>query len=214
MGLVQQSEDTSDVFAIVNISGKLLIYFSIVSYFTGWIYTNEYLSHFGLYVSNLDISFHHVFVYSYAPLLEAIYSPNYKDWIRLLVLLSSFAGCVYVYRWNTFAGNCTAVAYFLLILYLAFEIALEKGQIHASYVLNGGGKVIEFVFVPQIQSSIGNSATLALLKANQNGALRLVWRTETDTHAVDVLDNQVPKHTYRIPVDLFLFSHVQGNTPK
>ena len=212
MNPFQRQLQLSDFKESVTLFRDMIIFFAVTSYFLGWVYLNEYLSHFGLYLANLSIPFYYYFIFSCPPLLEAIGNPTWSDGFRLLVLTMSIFACVAGYKVRLMAGYFAVAACFLCILFISFQIALEKSQYHANFVLDGGGKVISFVFTQDVKKTYGELIGSTLLAANKDNRLRLVWRTDKEVYAVDVSCVHSIKPTYRIPVSSFVFSRVFGNT--
>ena len=208
----QRKLQLSDFKESIAIFRDLIIFFAIISYFMGWVYLNQYLGHFGLYLANIDIPFHYYFIFSYPPVFEAIHDPTWSDGLKLLILAISILACVVAYKMRVMAGYFAVAACFLCVIIVSFQLAVEKSQRHANYVLEGGGKKIAFVFTQDVTRVYGPQIDSTLLKANRDDRLRLVWRTDKEVYAVDVGDSKAPKPTYRIPVSSFVFSRAFGNT--
>lgn len=212
MNAFRRQLQLSDFKESVTIFRDLIIFFAIISYFMGWVYLNEYLSHFGLYLANLDIPFHYYFIFSYPPMLEAISEPTWSDGIYALVIIVMISLTVAAYKVRVMAGYFMVAACFLCILLIAFELASGKSQGHARYVLDGGGKKIAFIFDSEIVDVYGSAMADSLQAANIENRLRLVWRTDRDVYVVDVEGQYDGKPTFRVPVSSFVFSRVIGNT--
>lgn len=212
MRIFKRSPKVSDFSESVALFRDLIIFFAIISYFVGWVYLNEYLSHFGLYLANLEIPFYYYFIFSYPPMIEALAYPTWADGFRVTVILASFAACVAAYRIRLTIGYFAVALCFFTILFISFQIAIDKSQLHARHILNGGGKVIGFVFDVDVADNYRKWIENDLIHASTTGRLRLVWRTEGDVYAVDVGAPSSMKPTYRIPTSTFVFSRVIGNT--
>ena len=189
----------------------MVIFFAIASYFMGWVYLNEYLSAFGLYLANIEIPLYYYFIFSYPPLLSAWHDPSWADLWRLIAVCIAVGACITAYRVRLMAGYFGVIACFLCIIVVGFGLAVEKSKEHARYVLAGGGKQIGFVFDEEIVRIYGPQISTSLLAANEKGHLRLVWSGETETYAVDVGPEAPAKATYRVPHNTFVFSRVFGN---
>lgn len=219
MNLFQRKLQHSDFKTSVALFRDLIIFFAILSYFSGWIYLNSYLSAFGLYLANLNVPFYYVFVFSSAPLFQLIYSPTWTDVLSLLVIIIFIFTCTAGYKMNLMAG-CFAVAlFFPVLLFIAFSTATATSKRHANYVQKGDGKCIHFFFTQDAMTNDDDPIPPTLLKANENHHLRLIWRTKNEVYAVNVksrCDQKAPfvdtvTPTYRIPVSSFVFSEVIGN---
>ena len=226
MNPFQSKLQHSDFKTSVVLFRDLIIFFAIISYFTGWVYLNEYLRHFGLYLANLNVPFYYIFVFSYPPLLDVIYRLPDPTWemvcrllVSLLVLVVSILICMAAYKVSLMVGHFALALFFLAIIFISFYSAVDTSKNHAGFVLNGGGKCIRFFFNEDIMKSHGDFVP-TLLKANEKNHLRLVWRTSEEVYAVNVGSqcgqgtNELVKPTYRIPVSSFLFSEVVGNTSR
>ena len=185
------------------------IFFAVVSYFVGWVYLNEYLRNFGIYLANLNVPLHYVFVFSYEPLLDAIFPPKLGGILKLLGLMIFILICVVAYKSRLVAGYAVALVCSLAILAISFHIARETGRRDASIVLGGGGKPIRFVFDPQVMDNLDHIIASDLELANSEEShpcLRLIWRTDKEVYAVAAGGCDGRKRTFRIPVSTFVFS--------
>ena len=196
----QHGARSFDLEALVALLRDTVIFFGIISYFVGWIYLNEYLRQFGLYLANLEIPIHYVFVFSYAPLLDVLYEPTFSGVMKLIFLLVLIFGCIAAYRSSQIVRYPVILVGFLFILLISFQTAREAGRLHAFKVLNGDGKAIRFVFKPSITGNSDHAMLRGLIRSNSRdtACLRLVWQTAETVYAVDWCD--VRKPTYRIPM--------------
>ena len=219
--IVQSPEDKSSdknqlgtVKNIIAVLRDTIVFFAILLYFVGWVYLNEYLSHFGIYLSNLELPFYYYFIYSYSPIFSALLDPSLADILRFIVLVTLIIICVFSYKKSAKYGHISATALCVGIFLIFFHLALEKSHLHASYVINGGGKKIKFIFKEDVLKKYEKELRHGILKDNAESNLRLVWRTDKEVYAVRIrnkLDPSRPIVTYRIPNDLFLMTEVVGN---
>ena len=223
MNLFQRKPQHSDFKMSVALFRDLIIFFAIISYFSGWVYLNEYLSVFGLYLVNLNVPFYYVFVFSYAPLFQPIYSPTWTDGLSLLAIILFIFICIAAYKVNLMVGCFAVAVFFPILLFIVFSTTTATGKSHANSVREGGGKCIHFFFTQDARTNDDDPIPPILLEANNNRHLRLIWRTKNEVYAVNVksrchqstgklVDTVTP--TYRIPVSSFVFSEVIGNTSR
>ena len=195
-----------DLEGSVGLLRDAVIFFGIISYFVGWIYLNEYLRIFGLYLANLEVPVHYVFVFSYAPLLEILYEPTFWGIIKLIFLLMTIFISIAVYRSSLTIRYGVILLGFLFILLISFQMARETGRRHAIHVLDGGGQVIRFAFTGKITPNHKDVMVASLHDSNsvKNDCLRVVWRASQAVYVADLCDDRTP--TYRVPTSSFLVS--------
>ena len=177
----------------------------------GWIYLNEYLSHFGLYLANLTVPFHYIFVFSYAPLLDTINDPSGQDYLRLLILVLLIFGCIVAYKRGLVFGYLATLLCFFFVLFIFFQVARDRGKLLADHVLTeGGGQPIRFDFKGHVRArSVGGDSVISRKLITDNDeetapCLRLIWRTEEAVYVFNQCGLS-KKPVYRIPVSTFVF---------
>ena len=200
----------SDLVVSIRLFRDSIIFFAILSYFVGWIYINEYLRSFGIFVAHLDIPVHYILVFSYAPLIDAVVNPTWLVARLLLVLVVLIIVCLVAYRRNLVLGYSATLVCSLGVLMIFFILARERAGLHSDEVLEGGGKPIRFAFTKDVKDNPGSVISPLLFGANEEQSgycLRLVWRTEKDIYVVNAKCDE-RQRTYRIPVSSFFFSEI------
>ena len=214
MNLLHGEEQPSDLTSSIALLRDTVIFFAVIFYFVGWIYLNEYLRPFGIYLANLNVPLHYVFVFSYAPLLDPFYDWSWLRIFKFLVLVLFIFISVVAYKSRRAVGYTVAILFSLFIIGLSFNIAREIGEKHADDILkHKGGKPIRFVFDPKTMTNLDDAIVSDLQWTNSQKppCLRLVWKTNEEIYAVDVCQNR--KDTYRIPISAFTFSKTYGSDP-
>ncbi len=207
-------EDIEDT---IKIFRDAMFFFAIVAYFTGWVYLNEYLGSFGIYLSNMELPFYYYLIYCYPPFIAIITEPSLSDFIGIVLIIIFSGFCFYSYRVKDLYGYVAAFFLFLCIIGVSFNLAVTKSSKHSLYVKSGGGKKINFHFKKEIGQKLDNELGRTLLNDNLNGSLRLIWRTKTDVYVVRSSKSNEEKlksihPTYRIPIKNFHYSQTIGNS--
>ena len=204
---VQRGGRSFDLEGSVGLLRDAVIFFGIISYFVGWIYLNEYLRVFGLYLANLEVPIHYVFVFSYAPLLDILYEPTFWGVMKLIFLLLIIFISIAVYRSSLMIRYGVILLGFLFILLVTFQMARETGRLHAIHVLDGGGQVIRFAFADGITADHEEEMVSRLHFWNslkEDDCLRVVWTAAKAVYVANLCDKKKP--TYRVPISSFLVS--------
>jgi len=177
---------------IARVVRDLALVLAIAFYFSGWMYVNAFLQSLGLRLGDYEQPAYHVILYSFVPIVEAVYAPRVYAlwWSQILVLL---ALPLLIAR---LAASARALSLYALVLYcLAVFIVLFRqadavGRTHAEFLRTGGGKTIVLSFKDDYrQKAAADRYCRDLIDASDNKLLRLVWRTKEATYVLRLVDD-------------------------
>ncbi len=163
-----------------------------ISFFTGYVYINEYFRHLTLYVSYLNITVNEVAWYTYFVLYSVAVSLNIYFYIMVI-------GCGFLvffllnYRVSFVAKPVNYVVTFTLVTLVVHILSAAIGYSHARYVACGGGKAVTIVDLKAVGSSVSASEKAAadnFAAANLAGKLRKIYETKDHLYLARVADNK------------------------
>lgn len=192
----------------------------VVAYYSGWIYLNEYLGNFGLYLTNLDISVQYCILISYAPLISGLYDPIDNDLLWLFMLIISFITISVIEIKNGMMKHLLVISMFAIGLISINNLSTSAANKHANYVLNGGGKIISIAkrnnAAADKKDPFSSGIITELNESNERGLLRFVWQTNDFIYVAKSQtgcrkSNDCKGVAYRIPNESILYYRIIGN---
>ncbi len=204
----QVSDHLKKISEGIKIPTNFLPTLAILSYFSGWVYINEYFSTFKINRSSVTIDDYTIFVHFFFVIKKIITSIFYlKNSCLFLFIIASIliltAGLfLYDRQYLFFKNKIISSAFIWIWLIISiFIISKEAGRIDAIEVSKGTDKKVDIIFTESFKKSLVTSAPInevqktslsdneiyaktrlkSLQKKIEHKAIQLIWRNANES---------------------------------